>query len=584
MLKKFVSTHRLLLLILLAAALLRFIGTSPGYPPIHTDEGITHYQGLAIILNKSFNPVHNDTATKFVYLVYPILVPVMNALFYLFVFIPIYTLTYLIFHVDDLPRLLQANPDQIWSIISINIFGPSKINVVFWGRYVTALFGTGVVLMTYLAGKQLFRSTSIGLLASLFVAVNYRQVLNSHIGLPDIYNAFFLLLAIFCIYRLLDQPKRLNYLLTGVTVALSFSTKFFFYIFPPLVLIIIYQFYKLEKRITFVEIVKFLLKSNYLLMFGVTLGVIMAFGIYQVIYLPQTLDQLNYLSLRNKVDTNSLNVFAISYLYHIIFGPPLFILIILGFVIGLFRRFFITCFLLSILLPFFWFMLYYSQAGSSTRNFVTVTPLMLFFSAYAIYSIWYFLARYSKLLSIFFVAFILAVTLVNPVKNSIIVPLEYSKPWNYKEVQLWLSKNIPRKAVVLTDASMVLPQKNLQIVKAKSIEDYSLSQLQKNGIEWVVLDADWFSGNFLWWMQVDKKNGFKYWLKPTDLMLNDPIAKVILKLKDYIVFEALNPWQAPDHNYLVIKVPSKLKTDDPQPINSKFNLEKHLFPNSNGGM
>ena len=53
MIKKFLTHHKLLVGIILIAALLRFIGTTPGYPPIHTDEGITHHQGLSIILNNT---------------------------------------------------------------------------------------------------------------------------------------------------------------------------------------------------------------------------------------------------------------------------------------------------------------------------------------------------------------------------------------------------------------------------------------------------------------------------------------------------------------------------------------------------
>lgn len=544
--------------ILVMAAVLRFFGTNPGYPPIHTDEGITHYQGLSMILNRTLDPVHNNSANRFDYLVYPIIVPLVNAIFYLFIFIPVYSLVYILLHIGDILVLMPTGVDQIWKIISINIFGPSNINVIFWGRYVTALFGTGVVLMSYLVGKQLFRSTAIGLLGALFVAVNYRQVLNSHIGLPDIYNAFFLLLAIFQMFRLLNHHTRLNYIWTGLTVALSFSTKFFFYIFTPLLLLIVYQFFQSKKLMTPREIIRFFLKINYLLMFSVMICIILALGIYHIIYLPETINQLNYLSLRNRVGTNALNFYAIAYLYHVTLGPLTSILVVLGVLIGLIRRFFITFFLLSILLPFFWFLLYYSQAGSSPRNFVTVIPLMVLFSTYTIYSLWHLLIKYSKFLAVFVIVFIVASVLLESLGNSLVVPLEYSKNWNFKLAQKWVGQNIPPGSKVVAHPTTPFFGKSVELLLAKQPDDYFLKEMQEKKAQYAVINLDHISGEFLWWMTQNFNTSRKLGWFPTTLLNNTILAKMTVELKSYIVFEALNPWQAPDNNFLVVKIPPEL--------------------------
>ncbi|KKS65312.1 hypothetical protein A3E45_01190 [Candidatus Daviesbacteria bacterium RIFCSPHIGHO2_12_FULL_43_11] len=553
------SRRLLLIAILIISALFRFIGTNPGYPPIHTDEGITHYQGLSIILKHSLDPVHNNTVNKFDYLVYPVIVPLVNAIFYLFVFIPVYSLGYLIIHIGDLPSLLRSSPDQLWSIISTNIFGPSRVNVIFWGRYVTALFGVGVVLMSYLLSKQLFRSVAIALSTAFLVAINYRQVLNSHFGLPDIYNAFFLLLALWIIAKLINQQTRLNYILTGFAVALSFSTKFFFYIFIPLFVAV--TFYSLKSKST-EKFLKTFFKIDHLLMISVALCVIIILGVYHLIYWPETIKQLNYLSLRNRAGTMALDIFAISYLYNIMLGPLTTILIILGIFYGIIRRFFVTFLLLSLLIPFLFFLLYYSQAGSSPRNFVTITPLLLMFSSLGIYSIWNFLLKYSKFLAVFFCAFIMIIITSEALRNSLVVPIEYSKTWNYKLAQNWLGKNLPEKSTILAYHYAPLPSKNLRVTEVKSPADYSLAEMQDQEIGWAFINTEWMSDSFFWWMNQDTLTSLKLWNKPTAILSNSPLAKSILELKQFIVFEALNPWQAPDNNFLVVKVPGKITFTD----------------------
>jgi len=158
--------HLIFALIIILAALLRFIGTNPGYPPTHTDEGITHSQGIAMILERTLDPKHGYGVPYN----YPIIVPLVNAFFYLFFFIPVYLVGYLILHFGELSLFLKNS--GLWAgIFDQNILGPGRINVVFWGRYVTAFFGVGVVVISYFLGKRLFKSAAIGLLASFFVAI-----------------------------------------------------------------------------------------------------------------------------------------------------------------------------------------------------------------------------------------------------------------------------------------------------------------------------------------------------------------------------------------------------------------------------
>lgn len=578
MVKGFIKHHKLLSVIIVLAALLRFTGASPGYPPIHTDEGITHSQGIAMILEKTLDP-------KYGYGVpynYPIVVPLINALFYLLFFIPIYTFVYLLVHFGDLGNFLAAASfGQIGGIFEYNILGQNKINVVFWGRYITAFFGTAVVFMTYLLGKRLFFSITIGLLAAFFTAINYRQVLNSHFGLPDIYNTFFLLISLYLTLLLWEKQTFKRYVLAGTGIAIYFSTKFQFFALPPLLLVLIFL---AEKKKGWHKRFKFFLQPQIFFLIGGGVLAAVILNIFHILHWQETLDQVGYSSLKYRYGRNMLDIYSLSYLYHIGIGHAASILVLAGVLLGILFNFRKMLFLLAVIIPFFWMMVYYTGGGFYTRNFVTITPLLLICEAFAVWQIFKLLKKYSPNLAILLSSVLILLVSYQSLKNSYLVPLEYSKSWNYTQAQLWLSKNLPRKAIVLTDASMVLPQKDLQIIKAQSVNDYSLVELQKKGVEWVVINTDWFNGEFLWWMQVDTKNGLKYWNKPTNLLLSSPTTKTILELKDYVVFEALNPWQAPDNNYLVVRIPQKDKKERFSYIKSKFNPEEHLFLNSNGGM
>lgn len=576
---KFFRKNPLLFLIIFLAALLRFIGTNPGYPPIHTDEGISHSQGIAMILEKTLDPKHGYGLPYN----YPIVVPLVNAIFYLFVFIPFYSLIYGIFHLGEVLSLISSlNFERLGAVVEQNVLGPQRINVVFWARYVTAFIGTGVVFMGYLASKRLFNSKTVGLLAAFFIAINFRQVLNSHIGIPDIYNAFFLLFAFYQIIMLWEKQSLKRYLSAGIGVALFFSTKFQFFALPPLILTLIFLAFRKKE---FLEKLKFFVQKNIFLMFLGMIFTVVILNIFHIIHFRETLQQVSDSALKYRYGKASLDFYPISYLYHIGIGPWMSVLALAGIVLGLISRFRQLILLISIIVPFIWMFAYYTGGGFYTRNFVTVTPLILICAAFGIYILMIKIRDISKILFVekLCLSFILGGLLVIAVSyeslsNSLIIPVEYSKPWNYKLVQDWVGKNIPEGETILIFTGTPVPSKNFKIIETKNPNDFSLAKMREDDIRWAVLNIETVSDNFLWWMNQDSATSLKYWKKPTEVLSVTPLARSIIGLKNYIVFEALNPWQAPDNNYLIID------SKNPSNLNSKFNLNEHLFLNSNGGM
>lgn len=552
MIKNFLTHHKLLFGIILIAILLRFIGTNPGYPPIHTDEGISHSQGIAMILERTLDPKHGYGASYN----YPIIVPLVNALFYLLVFIPLYSFGFMIFHIDDILKIISnSNWDLLSGIFDKNILGIGRINVVFWGRYVTALFGVGVVIMTYLVSKQLFKSIYIGLLSALFIAINYRQVLNSHFGLPDIYNAFFLLLALYWIIRLWKKQTLGVYFFTGISIALYFSTKFQFFAIIPLFVVLI--FISLQKR-TWIKRMKFFLNFKIFFMFIVLISTAFILNYFHLLHLKETLDQVGYSALKYRNGRFQIDLFPLMYLYHIGVGPIMSMFVIGGIFLGLISRFRQIIILLAVILPFMIFMCYYTGGGFYTRNFVTITPLLLICAAYFIWWIVdYFKERIHKFAIIVIISLI-AVLSFESLKNSIIVPIEYSKPWNYKIVQKWVGQNIPEGSFVVAHPTTSFFGKKINLMSANNPDDYFLQEMQEKNAQWAVINLEHINGEFLWWMTQDLSTQFTLGWFPSKLLLNSSLAKMTLELKDYIVFESLNPWQGPDNNFLVIKIPLQL--------------------------
>lgn len=106
-----------------------------------------------------------------------------------------------------------------------------------WARSLTALLGTGAVLLTYVVGRRLYGRTA-GLLAAAFLATYPAAAGDSHYVTVDTPAMFFTLVALYAIARLLpalDDEQQANHwrrsflvrsLVAGVAVGLASATKY----------------------------------------------------------------------------------------------------------------------------------------------------------------------------------------------------------------------------------------------------------------------------------------------------------------------------------------------------------------------
>jgi len=168
------------------------------------------------------------------------------------------------------PFLLQWNgvpfldhpPLGFWLMaISFRIFGVNE----FSARFFSALFGWGAVMLTYLLGKKLFK-TSVGLLAGLMLSTSVWFILRARTGNLDVILVFFFLLVFYCASQI--KTNKLYLYGTMLSMALLWQVKAIVGItILPIVLffIIKYKKYFKIKDLIFSIILLILVFSPYLI-------------------------------------------------------------------------------------------------------------------------------------------------------------------------------------------------------------------------------------------------------------------------------------------------------------------------------
>jgi dolichyl-phosphate-mannose-protein mannosyltransferase len=95
----------------------------------------------------------------------------------------------------------------------------------FGWRIMSALFGTALIPLIYLTGKELANKT-VGFFAALIVALDGMILVYSRLGLMDIFLATFLVASFFFFLKFSKNQKVLNLFLSGVFLGLAASVKY----------------------------------------------------------------------------------------------------------------------------------------------------------------------------------------------------------------------------------------------------------------------------------------------------------------------------------------------------------------------
>lgn len=560
---KFSVFEVLLFIIILIAGILRFTGINYSYPPYHPDEGITYSSALEMIKNSNLDPLRYD---------YPSLVPLVNAFFFKVFFIP---LSWIKYYVSNLGPILEGmvklplGTDVYNRIFLFNIVGVREINALRWGRLITALTGVGIVFLVYVVGGRIFNKKT-GIIAAFLTAVNYRQVLNSHLGLPDIYNAFFLLLSILVIESLLRKPTKARYLLAGISVGLYFSTKF--QVFTIVLLLIVNAvIYFRENKPGLKTFVKSFFSVNLILALAAAALIFVVLNPYIFINFTKFIAIQSYQLLKYGRGTNQLDLYAISYLYHIGVGKTLSLLCLLGILLTFLKKQWKASFLILVILQFMFVFVYFTRGGFYTRNFVTVTPILLIFSGFAVSQILNLIKNGKINLLITFIFLLLICR--NNIQNSAVLAGEYAKPWNYIILSEWLGKNINPGSKIAAHSSVPLPIENVERLPYDFSEAFSLDEFKKEGALYAIANFDIVTADFYWWMNRGGiEESLHFWNKPVDILEKTYSAMAIREISDYAIYSIFKKWQAPDSNFIVAKIPEYKVTD--KSLVSVFDFDK----------
>lgn len=530
--------HRaLFVIIFVAAAILRFVGTYPGYNQFHADEGISYSAATSMIKNGNLDPLRYD---------YPALVPIINNVFFRAVFIPAQWSLYYLKHIPQVfDGTIRLTPSALEArrLFQVEILGERERNALYWGRIVTALFSLANVILVYVLARKLFNK-EIALIASFLLALNYKHVINSHIGLPDIYNAFFVLVVLLACLRLFRNPDRRNYLLAGICLGLSLAVKYQYFAVFPFALTHLAIWYKSGK-----------LNLRYTLLSG--LGAVLVFLLinpYHVLDLPKTLEIVRGVSEKYGMGTKELNLYPLWYFYAVDYGAVEFFLVIVGVVIAIRKYLFKSAFLLAHIVPFMFIMIYFSRGGFYIRNFITVTPIFLIFASVAIYQIYLFLRKRLPVFSKISLVGLLAAAVYIPGRNAVINSYSYTKPWGYDLMRPWVKANLPTDVTVAVhpfdavNLGLKNPKTEFEVAGA-----FSLNEHKDNKASYLMLDLNWVGSPFYYWMFFGFDEAGLFWQKPVDIMRNTYHGIATEEFFRYQLHAVTKPWQAPDTHILAIK-------------------------------
>lgn len=545
-----------LLLLLVIGGLLRLIGIYPGYYA-HGDE-VMYGEAVYMLINKTLG-----MESQFLW--YPPLVAWIMLFFFLFLFIPLTIIgKFFIGSVDF---------DNFTKFFNSEVLGQNWISAMYWGRYVTVFFSIGVILLTYLLSYRLFKNRLIAFLSSFFVTVNYRLVLNSHVGFLDIYNVFFLLLSFFAILFLFERQSFKTYLFAWMSVALLFLVKYQIYSLVTIVLVQILISWKNGKDI--LEIWKKLF-NKYFVTGGVMALVVILFAHFYYFQHWERVVSLNqYQALKYGVGINTLNIFPLSYFYHVGVGPILSVTFLIGLGLGLLKKEYQRSWILfpSLLVAGFLY-LYFTRGGFYTRNFLAILPLIFIFSSLPFAYLWNKLAglklfRNMRFLFLTGLIFLVFLSVKDQINNSITVDKILSRVSNKVAMQSFVDKNLPSDVFFAGHPNSPSPQNNQ--TKLINLQDsrmfFSLREFLDEGLDYVLVDFDVLGSDFVWWMGVSPDIGVKFWNKPNDLLSQSYTALATRELLWTSTVKAYLPqWQIPGYSYALTKINKQEKLRDLEPV------------------
>lgn len=554
---KIFRNNYILIGILIVALVIRIVGLVPGYSPYHPDEGIFSSSAIEMLINGNFNPGRFD---------YPAGVSLIYYFVYSQLILPVVLFKIFFQHPSYIIDFIEKG-SRFFSDYNIEIFGNQGINALFWSRHITAVLGAFSVFITYLVGTKLFDKKT-GLFAAFFLAFNYRHVYSSHFALSDVPNSLFAVLAFLSCLFLFKKNSLKNYLLTGFFLGLYFSIKY--QVFPVFSFLFVHLYWVLKQRKPQIIFDKKVFLTLFLMLFLFSiLNVHIFFNLETARY------WIEKVYLRYGAGFNKFNFYPLYYLFYWGIGPFPSLVIILGIIIGLLLFPLESFLMLSFILPFFFVFLYYVSGGTYVRNFTTIIPFLMIFAGLFFSVILNFLTKITrkKSLALIVVLFLAIIVNLESIKNSSVLSISFLNPWNRPLLQAWAEEKLPKAARIAND-NLGLEYTRSSIIPWNVNEENSIAELQEGDYDFAVGDIDWRQSLLDWWFSTAPSELIKYKIMPYVLLDNSYNGIAMLEFLQYSVFEVYKPWQAPELNYFISKIPQKLDNPGKQIYSFNFNEDE----------
>jgi len=187
---------------------LRLWGIPFGLPFMyHPDEGVPVTIALRILREGDFNPG---------FFHWPSLLFYLNAFVYLVYFL-----------IGYVTGVFATPADLSFPDVEAMAVGKTAMPEIFLlGRGLTAVVGTLSILWVYLIARRVSSSKIVGRVAVLLFAVETLSVKHSQFIRPDTFAIFFLLWTTYFALRIVNDPRTIHYVLAGIGVGLTASSKY----------------------------------------------------------------------------------------------------------------------------------------------------------------------------------------------------------------------------------------------------------------------------------------------------------------------------------------------------------------------
>jgi hypothetical protein len=541
---------------------LRILSTHPGY--LYAGDEIMANQAIYMLLNKTLG------FSAYWVMGYPPLVAWIMLFFFIVFFIPGTWIIHIISHFQDFVSLFGGLYQTSGSIVlnlnnifKLEILGKDNINALYWGRYLTALFGTSVIYLTYLTALNLFNK-KVAIISAFLVAVNYRLVLSSHIGFIDMYNVFFLLLSFWSVSLLIKKPDLRHYLLVWLSVALSFLTKYQIYSFFPLILAHFYLSIK-NSGCNFRLFLKKVFSKEVVIGGLAALVLVVIFHYYHLLHLEEVVEYNHLEVAKYGFGKNSFDLFPISYLYHQGgIGPLLSIFSLGGILLGLVKRKSVmsSLVLLSPVPMIAYLYFYYTSGGFYTRNVIVLIPIFLIFSSVFLIKLLGLILKqkhlFLKLLGLLFLSLAVFFSFKDSLINSFILASTYSRQSPESLAQKWIEENIKGNVFFGVDNYRLIPSdQSVRSIKLPTPKTaFSYRELLAEKFDFVEMNVSMIHSYFLfWWMKQPWPTSVKFWERPDDLLAQNYELLAVRELMwEHGQKAFLTTWQAPGNNFAVFKI------------------------------